>query len=405
MLSRFISLAGLLVIIGLAWLMSSHRRTIPWRVIAGGLLLQFALAVVVLKTDPGQWLFTTTGDLVTRLLDFVDVGAAFVFGPNFHEFPFAFKVLPTIIFFSSLMSVLYYFGIMQLVTRLFAVVMQRLMNTSGAESLASAANIFVGPTEAALVIRPYIASMTSSELMAVMIGGFANAAGGVLAVYVSMGMSAGHLITASLISAPASLLLAKVMEPELGEPVTRGRVKMEVDTSAANAIHAAALGAAEGLKLALTVGAMIIAFLALIAMLDAGIVWLGAQVGQSWSLAAGLSYAFAPLAFVMGIEPADCLKVGELLGIKVVANEIVAFKQLAEWLEPDSLTHISDRSRVIITYALCGFSNLGTIGIQIGGIGPMAPEREGELARFGLRAMLGGLLASCMTACIAGVLV
>jgi CNT family concentrative nucleoside transporter len=405
MLPRFISLAGLFVIIGLAWLMSSHRRTMPWRVIAGGMLLQFGLALIVLKTGPGQWLFGTAGDLVTRLLDFVDVGAAFVFGPNFKEFPFAFKVLPTIIFFSSLMSVMYYFGIMQWVTKLFAIVMQRVMNTSGAESLASAANIFVGPTEAALVIRPYIASMTSSELMAVMVGGFANAAGGVLAVYVLMGMSAGHLLTASLISAPASLLLAKVMEPELGEPVTRGRVRMEVETSAANVIHAAATGAAEGLKLALTVGAMIIAFLALIAMLDAGIVWVGTQFGQSWSLAAGLSYAFAPLALVMGIEPADCLKVGELLGIKVVANEIVAFKQLADWVEPDSLTQISERSRVIATYALCGFSNLGTIGIQIGGIGPMAPQREGELARFGLRAMLGGLLASCMTACIAGALV
>ncbi len=405
MLARAISLSGLFVIIGLAWLMSSHRRSVNPRVIVGGMLLQFVLAIIVLKTGPGQWLFSSVGDLVTRLLDFVDAGASFVFGPNFHEFPFAFKVLPTIIFFSSLMSVMYYFGVMQWVTKLFAVVMQRVMDTSGAESLASAANIFVGPTEAALVIRPYIASMTSSELMAVMVGGFANAAGGVIAVYIGMGMSAGHLLTASLISAPASLLLAKVMEPERGEPVTRGHVKMEVTSNAANAIHAAASGAAEGLKLALTVAAMIIAFLALIAMVDAGVAWIGAQFGAQWSLSTGLSYVFAPLALVMGIEPADCLKVGELLGKKVVANEIVAFKQLADWLQPDSMTHISERSRVIATYALCGFSNLGTIGIEIGGIGPMAPEREPELARFGLRAMLGGLLASCMTACIAGALI
>jgi CNT family concentrative nucleoside transporter len=195
------------------------------------------------------------------------------------------------------------------------------------------------------------------------------------------------------------------MEPELGEPVTRGQVKMDVKIDAANVIHAASTGAAEGLRLALTVAAMIIAFLALIAMVDAGIAWIGAQFGWQWSLSEGLSYVFAPLAFVMGIEPADCLRVGELLGKKVVANEIVAFKQLADWLAPDSLVHISDRSRIIATYALCGFSNLGTIGIQIGGIGPMAPEREAELARFGLRAMLGGLLASCMTACIAGALI
>lgn len=404
-MQRAVSLAGLLVIIGLAWLMSSHKSSINRRAIIGGLLLQFTLAVLVLKTAPGQWLFDGMGRLVTRLLDFVDAGAGFVFGPHFVDFPFAFKVLPTIIFFSSLMSVMYYFGVMQWVTQLFAVVMQKVMDTSGAESLASAANIFVGPTEAALVIRPYIGSMTGSELMAVMVGGFANAAGGVLAVYIGMGMDAGHLITASLISAPASLLLAKVMEPEVGDPVTKGKVRMQVTHGAVNAIHAAAAGAADGLKLALTVGAMIIAFLALIAMVDAGIGWAGAQLGYQWSLATGLSYAFAPLALIMGVEPADCLKVGELLGTKVVANEIVAFKQLADWLAPDSGVQLSERSRVITMYALCGFANLGTIGIQIGGIGPMAPEREPELARFGLRAMLGGLLASCMTACIAGALI
>jgi CNT family concentrative nucleoside transporter len=261
---------------------------------------------LVLKTSPGARLFASIGDLVARLLDFVDAGASFVFGQNFHEFPFAFKVLPTIIFFSSLMSVMYYFGVMQWVTKLFAAVMQKAMNTSGAESLASAANIFVGPTEAALVVRPYIASMTSSELMAVMVGGFANAAGGVLAVYIGMGMSASHLITASLISAPASLLLAKVMEPELGEPLTRGHVRMQVAQGAVNVVHAAATGAADGLKLALTVGAMVIAFLALIAMADAGVAWAGAQLGLEWSLSIALSYVFAPLALVMGVEPADC---------------------------------------------------------------------------------------------------
>ncbi|MBI2824964.1 MAG: NupC/NupG family nucleoside CNT transporter [Planctomycetia bacterium] len=403
-MQRGISLLGLAVIIGLAWLMSSHRRVVSWRAIAGGLVLQFAFALVVLKTAPGGQLFMSFGDLITRLLDFVEVGSVFVFGPFFHEFPFVCKVLPTIIFFSSLMSIMYYYGVMQWITKMFAVVMQRIMNTSGAESLAAAANIFVGQTEAPLVIRPYLASLTPSELMAVMVGGFANVAGGVMAAYVSMGISAGHLVTASVISAPASLLLAKVMQPELGEPVTRGRVRMQVTHGSVNVIHAAASGAADGLKLALMVGAMLIAFLALIAMVDAGIGFAGELVGYRWSLAAILSYVFAPLAWVMGVEPADCLKMGELLGKKMVANEFVAYKQLSEWLQPDSLVKLSPRSQVIATYALCGFANFASIGIQIGGIGPLVPEREPELARLGFRAMLGGTLASCMTACIAGTL-
>jgi CNT family concentrative nucleoside transporter len=404
-MERWVSLLGLFVIIGLAWLMSPHKRVINFRVIIGGLLLQFLFALIVLKSAPGLALFKSLGETIERLLGCVDVGAEFVFGPRFLESPIAFKVLPSIIFFSALMSVMYYYGVMQQITKLMAVVMQKVLNTSGAESLAAAANIFVGQAEAPLVVRPYLASMTTSELMAVMVGGFANVAGGVMAAYVDMGIDAGSLITASVISAPASLLLAKVMQPEMGEPVTRGHVKMEVTDSSVNVVHAAANGVADGLKLALMVGAMLIVFMAFITMADGFIGWLGDLFGQEWSFAAALSYPFAPLAWIMGVEADDCLRVGELLGKKIVANEFVAYRDLAGWIKPDSGVQLSERSVTIATYALCGFANFGSIGIQIGGLGPLAPDRQPEVARLGFRAMIGGMLASCMTACIAGVLI
>jgi len=405
-MERLVSLLGLFVIIGLAWLMSPHKRVINFRVIVGGLLLQLLFALLVLKTEPGRQLFTNLGDLIENLLGCVDVGSRFVFGDRYLESPIAFKVLPSIIFFSALMSVMYYYGVMQQVTKLMAVVMQKVLNTSGAESLAAAANIFVGQAEAPLVVRPYLASMTTSELMAVMVGGFANVAGGVMAAYVGMGIDAGSLITASVISAPASLLLAKVMQPEMGDPVTRGHVKMEFVDPSVNVVDAAANGVADGLKLALMVGAMLIVFMAFIAVADGLIGWLGGQFGyEDWSFAAALSYPFAPLAWIMGVESGDCLRVGELLGKKIVANEFVAYKELAGWIQPDSGVQLSERSITIATYALCGFANFGSIGIQIGGLGPLAPDRQHEVARLGFRAMLGGMLASCMTACIAGVLI
>jgi CNT family concentrative nucleoside transporter len=315
---------------------------------------------------------------------------------------FAFGVLPSIIFFSALMSLLYHFGVMQFVVKIFAVIMQKTLNTSGAESLSTAANIFVGQTESPLIIRPYVATMALSELMAIMVGGFATVAGGVMAAYVSFGIDAGHLMAASVISAPATLVIAKIMQPEVDEPQTRGRVILSVEHVAANALEAVAIGASDGLKLALNVGAMLIAFLAMIAMFNAIIGWTGSWFGASWSLEAALGYVFAPFAWLMGIERNDCFKVGELLGIRMAANEFVAYVQLGELKAAGGL---SPRSVAITTYALCGFANFSSIGIQIGGIGAMAPSRQGDLARLGLRAMIGGTLACFMTACVAGMLI
>ncbi|NOX57156.1 MAG: NupC/NupG family nucleoside CNT transporter [Planctomycetes bacterium] len=421
-MERWISGFGLVAMIGLAWLMSSHKRRISWRVVVGGALLQFAFALLVLRTEPGHWFFAFLGDVFTRLLAFVDEGSLFVFGvsPRGGEsgFPpgvvllrtFAFGVLPTIVFFSSLMSVLYHLGVMQKVVLVAAWIMQKTLGTSGAESLSAAANIFVGQTEAPLMIRPYVGSMTQSELMAVMVGGFATIAGGVMAAYVAMGIDAGHLMTASVISAPAALLIAKVMQPETEQPKTLGRVAITVERTSVNVIDAAAVGALDGMKLAINVAAMLIAFLALLAMFDWMIAWVGHQVGTAcglqlhWSLSKILGYLFWPLAWLMGIEPKDCLPAGQLMGLKMAANEFVAYQRLTEWLQPASGVRLSPRTVTILTYALCGFANFGSIGIQLGGIGGIAPERRGDLARLGLRAMLGGTLAACMTACIAGVL-
>ncbi len=405
-MERYISAFGLLVMIGLAWLMSAHRWRVNWRLVAMGLLLQFGFAWLTLKTEPGRLTFDALGMLFSQVLDFVDAGASFVFGKEFRNYYFAFRVLPTIIFFSSLMSVLYYLGVMQRVVKLMSWVMQRTMHTSGAESLSAAANIFVGQTEAPLVIRPYVARMTNSELMAIMVGGFATIAGGVMAAYVGMGIDAGHLMTASIISAPAGLLIAKVLQPEVDQPDTLGQVAAELPQTNSNVIEAAAEGASEGLKLALNVAAMLIAFLGLIALLD----WCVASIGrfyfvQTWSLALLLGYLFSPLAWLMGAPRQDCVAVGELLGIRMVANEFIAYEKLAEWIKhPPASGELTERSRVLLTYALCGFANFGSIGIQIGGIGSLAPQRRGDLARLGLRAMLGGTLACFMTACVAGVL-
>ena len=389
----------------LAWLMSSHKTRVSLRIIVAGILLQFGFGLLILKTRPGQLLFAAIGKMFEKFLGFVDAGSAFVFGSNFKEHPFAFKVLPTIIFFSSFMAILYYLGVMQLVVRLFGKLMRVTLRTSGAESLAAAANIFLGQTEAPLVVRPYVRTMTRSELMAIMVPGFGSTAGGVLAAYVEMGIDAGHLVTASVLSAPAGLLIAKVLQPEIEQPLTAGDADLELGDTGSNVIEAAAIGASEGVKLAINVAAMLIAFLALIAMFDAIIGWSGAKLGQHWSLATGLSYVFAPIAWLIGIESADCFKVGELLGIRMVANEFVAYDKLAAWLRTDSGVVLSPRTQVLITYALCGFANFSSIGIQIGGIGAMAPERQKDLAKLGFRAMLGGTLACFMTACVAGVLI
>lgn len=405
-MERYVSAFGLFVMIGLAWLMSSQRWRVNWRLVAMGLLLQFGFAWLTLKTGPGRELFAALGLLFSKVLDFVDAGSVFVFGKGFQNYYFAFKVLPTIIFFSSLMSVLYYLGVMQRIVQVMAWVMQRTMRTSGAESLSAAANIFVGQTEAPLVIRPYVARMTNSELMAIMVGGFATIAGGVMAAYVGMGIDAGHLMTASIISAPAGLLIAKVLQPEVDQPDTMGHAETKLPQTNSNVIEAAAEGASEGLKLALNVAAMLIAFLGLIAMLDWMLASLGAfYFGQTWTFSALLGQLFSPLAWLIGVPQQDCVRVGELLGIRMVANEFIAYEQLAEWNKhPELGVVLTERSRVLLTYALCGFANFGSIGIQIGGIGALAPERRGDLARLGLRAMLGGTIACLMTACVAGVL-
>lgn len=422
-MDRFSSLFGLVAIIGLAWLMSSYKTRFPWRVVIGGVLLQFALALVILKTDFGKSVFMAVDKVFVGLLSCVDAGTVFVFGENFAEHFFAFRVLPTIIFFSAFMSIFYYYGVIQKVVGLMAVVMQKTLGTSGAETLSAAANVFVGQTEAPLVIKPYIATMTKSELNAVMIGGFATMAGGVLGALSAMGINAGHLLAASVISAPGALLIAKVMQPEVDEPKTRGHVGVEVEDESVNVLEAISNGTTGGLSLALNVGAMLIVFLALIAVVNSifGLAgdafwhvaqWAGQSVPEDparWSLDGLLGWMFWPVAWLIGIETADCSAAGQLMGLKMATNEFVAYGRLSEWTAAGadgapSIDVISDRTRQLMTYALCGFANFSSIGIQLGGIGSLAPERRGDLAKLGLRAMIGGTLASFLTACIAAIL-
>ena len=417
-MQRLVSVLGIVVFIGLAWLMSSHKRRFPWRVVLGGLVLQFSFAGIILLTDAGQSIFRGINAVFVSLLDSVDVGAQFVFGEQFAEHFFAFRILPTIIFFSAFMSIFYYYGVMQKVVGLLAIVMQKTLGTSGAETLSAAANIFVGQTEAPLVIRPYISSMTLSELNAVMIGGFATMAGGVLGGLAAMGFDAGHLLSASVISAPGALLLAKVMQPELDTPKTMGHVTLDVEDKSVNVLETIANGTIGGLQLALNVGAMLIVFLALIAVLNTvlglagdGFWWLASELGfatpespADWSIEGALGRLFAPLAWLIGIEWEDCRRAGELMGLKMATNEFVAYIRLDSWTEEGSSVQISDRTRQIMTYALCGFANFSSIGIQLGGIGGIAPDRRGDLARLGLRAMLGGTLAAFITASIASLM-
>ncbi len=409
---QVIAAFGYFVMIFLAWLMSAHRARFTWRVVVGGSVLQVLFAWLILDTSIGLQVFGVMGDVFTQLLSFVDAGCSMVFGNDFREHFIAFRVLPTIIFFSALMAVLYHLGVMQIVVRGLSRIMQVTLGTSGAESLSASANIFVGQTEAPLVIRPYLLKLTRSELMSVMVGGFATIAGGVMAAYIDMGISASHLLTASVISAPAALLIAKVLQPEVDTPETLGMPKYEMPRTTGNIIEAATTGTSEGLHLALNVGAMLIAFLSLIAMIDYGLEhlsgWLMERIGikgDALTLTRVLGTLFAPLAWLMGIEWKECSAAGELLGLKIVATEFVAYDRLGTWMKlaPENQP-ISERSAVILTYALCGFSNFASIGIQIGGIGALAPSRRGELTEIAIRAMLGGVLACCMTASIAGIL-
>jgi len=433
LVARLRSFVGLLALLGIAWAMSTDRSRISWRLVGWGVALQMLFALFILKTSVGEKLFDAAGTLVVGLLGFTLDGASFVFGNlvydtvpvgvvgqgGFTALPdqvaqtgaaFAFFVLPTIIFFSALMTVLYHIGAMQVVVRGFAWIMQRTLGTSGAETLSAAGNIFVGQTEAPLLIKPFIEKMTKSELMALMTGGFATVAGGVLAAYVGMMVVyfpdvAGHMIAASVMSAPAALVIAKLMVPETEQAETSGTLEIVVDKPDVNVIDAAARGASEGLSLALNVGAMLLAFVALIHLCNGVLGWAGGLVGLSGlTLEAILGWLLAPLAWLMGVPWVDAPTVASLMGVKTILNEFIAYLQLAGTLESGGGAGLQPRSVIIATYALSGFANFGSIAVQIGGIGGIAPSRRHDLSRLGVRAMIGGSLAAFMTATIAGMI-
>jgi CNT family concentrative nucleoside transporter len=405
-MARFAGVVGLIAILLCAFLFSTKRDAIQKRVLAWGIVLQFAFALLVLKTPFGK-VFYVASVVVNALLNYTVAGSSFVFGDKLGAksaqfgVVFAFQVLPIVIFICSLFAVLYYLGIMQLFVRAMAVFMQRFMGTSGAETTCVAASIVMGQTEAPVTIRPYLESLTESELFTVMVSGMAHVSGAVMAAYVAIaGVSIAHLLTAVVMTAPATLMLAKMFVPETGKPLTRGTVQIEVERQGVNVIDAAARGAYDGLYLALNIAGMLIAFLALIAMMNGGLGWLHARL--PWmpdSLQQVLGVLFAPVAWALGVSWNDCATVGHLLGTRMILNEFVAYVELGKLkavLQP--------RSFVIATFALCGFANLSSIAIQIGGIGALAPGRKSDLARLGLKAMFVGTLANFMSACIAGIL-
>tara|TARA_Y100000780_G_C13696127_1_gene423400 strand:- start:149030 stop:150247 length:1218 start_codon:yes stop_codon:yes gene_type:complete len=405
MLERLISLIGLLSMLAVGYAFSSHRKKINWKTVISGLFLQIFLGLIILKTSVGKTVFEGARSFFTGILSYTNEGSEFIFGSlmNTGKFGFIFfvMVLPTIIFMSSLMSILYHLGVMQIIIKATAKVMVKVMGTSGAESLSAAANIFAGQTEAPLVVKPFIGKMTRSELMALMTGGMATVAGGVLAAYVGMGIDAGHLLAASVMSAPAALVCAKILIPEVEESSTKGEVSLDLPKTTANLIDAAATGAGDGLKLALNVGGMLLAFIALIALFNGALGWVGALVGYpELSLELITGYLFAPFAFLMGVPSEDILNVGTLLGKKLIINEFVAYLDLQQMIP-----QLKERSVVISTYALCGFANFSSIAIQVGGIGTIAPERRQDLAKLGMYSLLGGTLACFMTACIAGLFI
>ncbi|MCC5637884.1 NupC/NupG family nucleoside CNT transporter [Nostoc sp. CHAB 5844] len=402
-MERVISALGILVFMGISYALSVERQAVRWRTVAWGLGLEFIFALLILKTPWGLNVFKSLGDIVSNFLAFSDVGAKFVFGENFKDHLFAFQVLPTIIFFSAFISVLYYYGILQRVVNMLAWVMIKTMKTSGSESLSCAGNIFLGPTESVLMVKPYVANMTISELHAVMTGGFATIAGGVLGAYLSFGIPPEHLIAAFFMTAPTSLVVSKLMYPETAVSQTAGKAEINVESNYVNVIDAATTGAIDGVKLAVNVGVMIIAFLGLLAALNALLGWLGSLVNlPQLSLQLILSFVMAPVAWLMGVPWNDCQQVGALLGTKTILNEFIAFLDLKQLIASGK---ISQRAVIIATYALCNFANIGSIGITIGGLTGMAPNRQHDLARLGVRTMIGGLLASFITACIAGILV
>ncbi len=459
LLSRLVPILGIAVLVGLCLLFSTNRKAAlkRWDLLVWGLGLQLVFGMLILWTPPGKWLFQVLNDAFVAVVNATYAGADFVFGSlakpygtgsnfatvdyvhlsgeaaksgadmpstddNYGGFVFAFNVLTTIIFFSALTSILYHLGILQKVVTLIAWVMQRTMRTSGAETLSASANIFVGQTEAPLVVRPYIGKMTNSELMTVMTGGFATVAGGVLAAYVGMlgeqiQNIAGHLLAASVMSAPAALLFGKLMVPETETPETLESLEIKVETDCANVLDAAATGTSEGVRLAINVGGMLIAFIAIIALVDLLLATPVSIYNEFGRLSSGeaheavanpewlnlrtmIGWVFAPMAWLMGVTDwAEAQMVGQLMGIKMVANEFVAYSDLSKMAE------LSVRSKIIASYALAGFANFGSIGIQIGGLAVMAPERRKDLSRLALRAMFAGTFAANATACVAAILI
>ena len=419
-MARLQPLVGLALIGLIAYSLSTNRRAIKGRTIAWGFGLQFLFAVLVLKTAAGQRTFEVLGEKIRQLLDFAAVGSSFVFGaignqpvwakvmnaalgPEGAQYGviFAFQIAPTIIFIAALFAILYYFGLMQFIVRLFAMVMHRVLGASGAESLNVAASIFMGQTEAPLTIRPYLARMTESELMTVMTSGMAHISGGIMAAYIAFGIEPKHLLTAVIMTAPGTLMMAKMFVPETATPETLGSVKLDVKTGDVNVVDAAGRGTVEGLHLAMNVVAMLISFIALIALVNAILGWIGVHtpLPDDLSLQKIFGLVFAPIAWSLGVAWQDAFTVGNLLGTRMVLNEFIAFAQLGpmrEFMDPRSFT--------VATFALCGFANFASIGIQIGGIGALVPERRHDLARLGLRAMLAGTLANFVSACIAAML-
>jgi CNT family concentrative nucleoside transporter len=407
-MGRYTGILGLLTMLALAYTFSANRRAIRLKTVAWGLGLQFVFAIFVLRIDAGRMAFQKAGDAVTRLLGYAYAGSHFVFGdlakPGSQLGYFAFGVLPTVIFIASFFAVLYHFGIMQIVIRIFAWVMTRVMGASGAESLNVAASIFMGQTEAPLTIRPFLQDLTRSELMTVMTSGMAHVSGGIMAAYIFFGIDPKHLLSAVIMTAPGTLLMAKMLVPETEQPKTAGRVIMSEEEQKTekeeNLLGAIARGTTDGLHLALNIAAMLISFLALIALVNGIFSGIHHYIGRfPESLEQVFGVVFWPVAWVIGIPRHDCLMVGNLLGTRMVLNELVAFSILGK-----HAAELDPRSVAIATFALCGFANLSSIGIQIGGIGALAPNKRGELARLGVRAMLAGTMANLMSASIAGML-
>ncbi len=430
-MEKLIGLLGIALIFGTAYLMSNNRKKINYRLVGCGLAFQLLLAIFVLKVEFGQQLFRQIGDGITALLHCSDAGAGFVFGPLVKkpdemlklfgpgaDYIFAFRVIPTIIFVSSLVSISYYLGIMQKCVQVVAKVVSVIMGASGSEALSNAASVFVGQVEAQLLIRPYVPTMTMSELLASMSGSMACVSGGVLAVYIGLGIKASYLLTASIMAAPGALVISKIVWPETEESKTKGKVQIEVKRTQANLIDAAAHGASDGLRIGLNVVGMLIAFIALIALCDNVI---GAVASWFHSLGMRLDFigldlahlklqdifgaVFGPIAFLLGVPWADANTVGGLMGEKLVINEFVAYTDLSSMLKGTDVKALSPQAETIATFALCGFANFSSVAMQIGGIGEIAPNRREDLARLGIKALICGTMASYLSATLAGLLV